>query len=123
LTELNTGGVIVLTSDQFTPEIEGSGTACATVTVVANDNNGTQITMEFLDENDALIGIGTTETATGNNHYMSITNVARFYTLANTSETIKVRLILNAVHDLDFVRGSLVVTYNLNPPAPPPPPP
>jgi hypothetical protein len=112
VTALDDEGVTVLSTPSFTPSVTGSALVTASVTIVANDNTGTQITMTLLDSAAAAIGVPMTVTATGNGHYMTITNVARLATVAATADTVLVVLTLSAANDVDFVTGSLVVTYN-----------
>ena len=112
VTALDDEGVTVLSTPSFTPSVTGSALVTASVTIVANDNTGTQITMTLLDSAAAAIGVPMTVTATGNGHYMTITNVARLATVAATADTVLVLLTLSAANDVDFLTGSLVVTYN-----------
>jgi hypothetical protein len=113
--------VAVLGVSTFTPLVTGSAVVQASVTVIANDNTGTEITMTMTDINDDPVGVPMTVTATGNGHKMTITNVARMATTANTDAAATIRLTLDGANDVDYIAGSAVVTYNAEAYTAPPP--
>ena len=120
-TALSTTALSVLGISTFTPTVTGSAVVQASVTVIANDNVGTEITMTITDINDDPVGVPMTVTATGNGHKMTISNVARMATTASTDAAANIKLALNGANDVDFILGSAVVTYNTEAYVAPPP--
>jgi hypothetical protein len=111
-TALDDTGVTVVSTSTFTPALTGAALVTASVTVIANDNNGTEITMTMADSTATTFGVPMTVTATGNGHKMTISNVAHLPTTAATGDSVSVVLTLDGANDADCIAASVVVTYD-----------
>jgi hypothetical protein len=119
-TALGVTATTVVATPSFTPDVSGAALVTASVTILANDPAGTEITMTLVDSTAAAIGVPMTVTSTGSGHKMTITNVAHLPTIAATADSVSVQLTLDAADDLDCIAASVVVTYNAKLYVPPP---